>query len=435
MTKPRSNIIKVIAVVFILSASVLTIAFSYKMFGLNVTGGFQGEGYSVQGLSFGSSVGQIAVGDPFPSVLDQGGNGGPCDTHINAALLGSTFGFSCDWKWDSASITNPEIHETSKSPLASEDLTASYQTAQPVAECQAGNLVTPSGKPPCPTIDFYSTAANGTKIHQYGWIVSYALSTAVTAGGSTSSITDWSAFQGVTWVNQLAAFYWPNAYSDPTDSSWQGNVFQAPLQLYINDCETGSTGSGSVNTQPCSNNGGPENNVLNPMNAGSQIQLYTDPQMTGSWQNLQCSIAGEASSTCAQSIQTTLNGVVSPSQYFYEGVTYFPITMQDFGNYRCGTFSLNLCSSFTDIHMTLYTILLGSYIAGSTSQITQTQSNNGGGSNPCGTGQTSLFGACLDSASLAVALMAFFLVVAIVVVVLLVVLRRPSATVTVKAAR
>lgn len=372
----------------LLAVTIIAFAAYSAVYGLpklSVSGGFQGQAYGVQGLTFGS-YGNVPVGNAFPSSLS---NSGACGSFFAGSLLGSSFGYSCSWNWGTSSTSSPDLHATASSSLGSLVLDVSYQTAQPVATCQAGNLITPSGASPCPTVSLYVTAPNGTKIHEYGWVVSYALSTAVSASGSASDLSGDPSFQGVTWVNQLASFYWPNAYADPTNSSWQGNVIQVPLQLYVNDCKTGSTGSSGVNTQPCSSQNPPGANQMNPMNAGSQVQLYTNSGLTGSWNQLGCSIAGESSTQCASAVQ----GSLSPSPYLNRGVSYFPETMQNFGGYSCGGvlgIAAGTCYSFTDLHYTLYTLLIGYYIPNSTSQITQTQSNNGGGQNTCGSGFAAL---------------------------------------------
>lgn len=402
------------------SASLIAVLFMSGGFpGFTTVGGFQGQAYSVQGADFGP-LGNVPTGGQIPSVLDSSTG---CGQYVGGFLLGlgST---SCSWSWADSSLTSPELHVTASDFGAAATLDVSYSTSQPVAQCRAGNLITPFGASPCPSISLYVTAPNGTRIHEYGWIVSYALGTNVVASGSSTSPYGHLQFQGVSWVNQVASFYWPNAYSDPLNSSWQGRVFQAPLQLQISSCSTGSTGPGGIQAQPCSAPNPPANNELAPMSAGSQVQLYTDPQISGSWGDLACTIAGDTASQCASQVKSSINGVISPSSAFYEGTTYFPVTMQNFGTYTCGTLSTGLCSSFTDLRFTLYTILMGSYIPNTTSHITQTLSSNGGGSSGgCATGTTSLFGLCTSSAEMGFLLIAALAVGAAVVLAVVISIR------------
>ena len=381
-----------LAIILIASASIVGVLYvAGALPGFSVTGGFQGQAYGVQGADFGA-LGNVQAGGPFPSSIVSSSG---CGEFVGGFLLG-VGGDSCSWSWASASLTSPDLRVSASDIGASALLDVSYTTSQPVAQCAAGNLITSFGASPCPSISLYVTAPNGTKVHEYGWIVSYTFGANVVASGSGTSTYDNLQYQGVSWVNQIASFYWPNAYSDPLNSSWQGKVFQAPLQLQISSCTTGSTGPGGIQSQPCSASNPPANDVLDPMSAGSQAQLYTDPQITGSWNDIACTIAGETPTQCASQVKSSINGVVSPSSAFYEGVTYFPVEMQNFGTYSCGTLGTGLCASFTDLRFTLYTVLLGTYIPNTTSHITQTLSANGGGSanGGCSTGTMNVLGFC-----------------------------------------
>jgi hypothetical protein len=370
-------------------------AFGSFLVPLSSIGGFQGQAYAVQGVDFAGS--NVPTGSALPSALSSS-NG--CGQFVGGFIpgLGSTV---CSWSWADSSLTNPELHVTASDTGAAATLDVSYSTSQPVAQCAAGNLITKFGASPCPSISLYVTAPNGTKVHEYGWIVSYTFGANVVASGSSTAPYGHLQYQGVSWVNQIASFYWPNAYSDPLNSSWEGRVFQAPLQLQISSCTTGSTGPGGIQSQPCSANNPPANDVLDPMSAGSQAQLYTDPQITGSWNDIACTIAGDTLAQCASQVSSSINGVVSPSSDFHEGPTYFPVTMQNFGTYDCGTLGTGLCASFTDLRFTLYTVLMGSYIPNTTSPITQTISANGGGSSGgCSTGTSNFFGFCTSPSEL-----------------------------------
>lgn len=374
--------------IVVLALIILGAAFFIALPNFSLIGGLQGQKFTAYGANF-QGNGLYQVGTSLPTSLNSQSE---CSKYIAGSL--GTFGiggisYSCKWSL-SGGITNPEITANINGFAGqSGSVSASASLGNVVAECQAGNLITPSGAGSCPIVQWLSS--DGT--FNQGWIVQYQTALSLTGSSSGSSNLQ---LQQIDLILEIASSYWNQAYS--LNSTYQGSIYQAPLYAYISNCLTSVNGPNAINTEQCSANNQPAADSVNPMEAGSQIQLYTDPQLAGSLNGLGCSIQG---SSGLQSCENTLNSQSSlPSSLLYNGPAYFGETLQNFGTYTCGgTFGIGTgtCSPTLQLTITFYTLLIGSYIPNSVNPVTSTQTvKGGGGNNACNAGQTNLFGTCIS---------------------------------------
>ncbi len=314
-------------------------------FANGVTGGFQGPTTGVSGVK-----------DDCGNYFFLGSNPlNVCGSTYSAS--GVLYTDSLTWTWPSTSVTNPEV-KVELCGLSiyllygciSESVPYSISAPQQICSTNSGSTLSST---PCTPIRYVTQNSSGY-YDNTGEIVTYQFTVEIKA----STISDPNIIiNGLSFINQIGVQHWLSAF-DPVNDTWQGYVAQYPLFLVISQCQESNQ---KYTLSQCGGASCATNYVINPESQGSQAAMYNNPQIAGGWNSLCCSI----SNNCA-GLNSTVSSSGAPSQYITQGPVYFPEELSSFGAYGCGNGNTGSC--YPDIALTfeMYTLLIGSYFAGST---------------------------------------------------------------------
>lgn len=322
---------------------VILVAFWIAIPNLSTTGGnlFQGQQAGVAGI-------KIAGG----SLIDVGASvsQSQCFAAETDAYVGTGWPASCSFSWGSSSDVSPEFKITASVPnIYSDAVDISYSVGNLVALCSADSLIS-AVSTPCASVNYGKTNTTG-------YIVPYQFSVDITTNQlSSSHIT----VEQLTVVNEIKTFTWNNI-----PPGYQ-SVNQSTIYGVVSDCTIGSGGG----TQSCSTAGSVNNANVQPEAVGSQVALYSDPNLS----NL-------IGTTCPGGNCLPSASNPFPSTYMASVPTYFGSTLSTFGAYGCGFGGVSTCWPSIHLVITVYTFLVGTYIKNSVNPNTQTQSNLPGVSN------------------------------------------------------